>query len=316
MEVITLNYPLDLQKINTVPKVLALGFFDGVHLGHQEVIKTAIKIGHERHLPVAVMTFDKYPGIVFRRIENDHFDYLTTLERKEELLRGLGADIMYVINFTSTVGHLAPQQFVDEYIVDIGAQVVVAGFDYTYGPKDTANMTALPKFAQDRFEIVTIPEQKKFTEKISSSAIRQALNKGDVDRAHELLGYVYQTDGIVIHGEARGRTLGYPTANIKTTDGERVPAIGIYATEILVQGNWYPAMTSVGRNVTFGEHRPVTVEVNILDFHQDIYGETVKVKWHHWLRGEVKFTGVQALVDQLAQDELNTRAYFKNQTRD
>ncbi|WP_191987303.1 riboflavin biosynthesis protein RibF [Lapidilactobacillus bayanensis] len=310
MEVIPLNYPLDLIKINTKPKVMALGFFDGVHLGHQKVIKTAIQIGHDQQLPVAVMTFDKYPGIVFRQIEAAQFEYLTTLERKAELLQELGVDIMYVINFTSTVGHLAPQQFVDDYLVALGTQVVVAGFDYTYGQKDTANMLTLPQYAQDRFEIVTIPEQKKFTEKISSSTIRQALNRGDVDRANALLGYVYQTDGIVVHGEARGRTLGYPTANIKTLDTERLPGIGIYATEILVQDHWYPAMTSVGHNVTFGDHRPVTVEVNIFDFHQDIYGETIKLRWNHWLRGEEKFTDADALVAQLTDDEIKSRQYF------
>lgn len=310
MEIIQLNYPLDLKQLNTEPKIFALGFFDGVHLGHQEVIKNAIKIGQERHLPVALMTFDKYPGIIFRQIKADDFEYLTTIERKAELLRELGVDLMYVINFTSTVGHLQPQQFVNQFLVNLGAQVVVAGFDYTYGPKKIADMTLLPKYAANRFEVVTIPEQKKFTTKISSSAIRTALSQGDVDRANELLGYVYQTDGIVVHGEARGRTLGYPTANIKTTDSERLPTIGIYATEILVQGQWYPSMTSVGRNVTFGADRPVTIEVNIFDFHDDIYGETIKLRWHHWLRGEEKFADAQALVDQLAQDEADTRIYF------
>lgn len=310
MEVISLNYPLDLKKINTQPKVLALGFFDGVHLGHQAVIKQAVAIGQQRNLPVAVMTFDKYPGIVFRQIKDDQFDYLTTLSRKETLLRQLNVDIMYVVNFTSTVGHLAPQEFVDEYLVDLGAKVVVAGFDYTYGPKETANMSTLPSYARQRLEIITIPEQQKYTEKISSSAIRQVLAQGDVDRANDLLGYIYQTEGMVVHGEARGRTLGYPTANIKTTDGERLPAIGIYATEIWIQGRWYPSMTSVGRNVTFGDHRPVTVEVNIFDFHQDIYGENIKLRWNHWLRGEVKFTSAEALVEQLAKDQQNSLAYF------
>lgn len=315
MQVIHLKYPIDLndKTIDQAPKVFALGFFDGVHLGHQAVIQRALAIGKQRQLPVAVMTFDKYPGIVFHKVDADNFDYLTTLARKEQLMAEMGVDALYVVDFTSKVGHLTPQAFVDQFLVDLGTRVAVAGFDYTYGKPDVANMTCLPDYAQGRFEVVQVAEQKLGPEKISSSKIRADLNHGNVDEANKFLGYVYQTSGIVVHGEARGRELGYPTANIKTTDGERLPGIGIYATEILVDGHWYPAMTSVGRNITFGDQRPVTVEVNLFDFHQDIYGENIELRWNHWLRGEVKFTGANALIEQLVQDEQESRAYFAKQ---
>ncbi|MFD1465491.1 riboflavin biosynthesis protein RibF [Lapidilactobacillus mulanensis] len=311
MQVIHLKYPLEYEKINTEAKVMALGFFDGVHLGHQAVIKQALAIGKQQNLPVAVMTFDKYPGIVFQKIDAENFDYLTTLPRKETLMRELGADYLYIVDFTSQVGRLSPQKFVDDFLVKVGTKVAVAGFDYTYGKAGIANMEKLPEYAADRFEVVTVPEQKFGSQKISSTQIRAALDKGDVDQANAFLGYVYQTSGIVVHGEARGRELGYPTANIMTTDGERLPGIGIFATEILVQGHWYPSMTSIGRNVTFGDKRPVTVEVNLFDFHQDIYGENIQLRWNHWLRGEVKFDDAAGLITQLATDEKNSRAYFK-----
>ncbi|WP_261805510.1 riboflavin biosynthesis protein RibF [Lapidilactobacillus luobeiensis] len=310
MEVIHLSYPFQATKIDLRPKVMALGFFDGVHRGHQAVIKTALAAGQAADLPVAVMTFDKYPGIVFQKVAAADFTYLSTLARKIELMAGLGVDYLYVVDFTSQVGHLTPQSFVDQFLVGLGVHVAVAGFDYTYGPKTIADMAHLPAYAQDRFEIIEVPQQQLLAHKISSSAIRDALAGGQVETANHLLGYVYQTSGIVVHGEARGRTLGYPTANIRTTHGERLPGVGIYTTEILVQGRWYPSMTSIGRNVTFGTDHPLTVECNIFDFDQDIYGETVKLRWHHYLRGEVKFTGAAGLVAQLQKDAQQSRAFL------
>ncbi|WP_125766309.1 riboflavin biosynthesis protein RibF [Lapidilactobacillus wuchangensis] len=313
MQVIQLKYPLDLIQTNTEAKVMALGFFDGVHRGHQAVIKRAVKIGHDRQLPVAVMTFNLYPGIVFNKVKASEFTYLSSVARKAAIMADLGVDLLYVVDFTQAVGQLQPQDFVDQFLVDLGVKVAVAGFDYTYGrPIERANMAVLPDYAQGRFEVVTVAEQTYQQHKISSTAIRTALADGDVDLADELLGYPYQTQGTVVHGEARGRELGFPTANVASTDNQRWPGIGIYATAIQVQGRWYPAMTSVGRNVTFGDNRPVTVEVNILDFNQDIYDQTVDLRWYHYLRGEVKFTGAAGLITQLKQDEQATRDYFQN----
>lgn len=314
MQVIQLKYPIDLVHTNTAAKVMALGFFDGVHRGHQAVIKQAVKIGQARQLPVAVMTFNLYPGIVFNKVRASEFTYLSSVPRKAAIMADLGVDLLYVVDFTQAVGRLQPQAFVDQFLVALGVKVAVAGFDYTYGrPIERANMAALPKYAQGRFEVVTVAEQTYQQQKISSTAIRTALDQGAVDFADELLGYPYQTQGVVVHGEARGRELGFPTANVTPTDQQRWPSIGIYATAIEVAGHWYPAMTSVGRNVTFGDNRPVTVEVNILDFKQDIYDQTVNLRWYHYLRGEVKFTGAAGLITQLKQDEQATRAYFQQQ---
>ncbi|MFD1411197.1 riboflavin biosynthesis protein RibF [Lapidilactobacillus gannanensis] len=314
MQVIQLKYPINLVSTNSAAKVMALGFFDGVHRGHQAVIKRAVKIGREKQLPVAVMTFNLYPGIVFNKVKASEFTYLSTITRKAELMAELGVDILYVVDFTQAVASLQPQDFVDKFLVALGVKVAVAGFDYTYGrPIERANMAALPGYAQERFTVVTVAEQTYQDHKISSTAIRTALTAGQVDFADQLLGYPYQTQGVVVHGEARGRELGYPTANIQPTDNQRWPGIGIYATALQVAGKWYPAMTSVGRNVTFGDHRPVTVEVNILDFNQDIYEQTVNLRWYHYLRGEVKFTSAAGLIAQLQQDEQDTRDYFATQ---
>lgn len=312
MRVIQLQYPFQPSTVDQAPKVMALGFFDGVHRGHQAVIKKAVQIGQQRHLPVAVMTFDRYPGIVFHKVSEQNFTYLSSFERKTELIAALGVDYLYVVNFTTVVGHLRPQAFVDQFLVGLGVKSAVAGFDYTYGrPVEIANMASLPHYAKGRFEVVTVARQTYQGQKISSGAIRRALATGHLSLANQLLGYVYETRGIVVHGFQRGRQLGFPTANVDDRDHERLPAQGVYVTKLSVLGKWYPAMTQIGRNLTFGNQQIITVEANILHFDHDIYDQPVKLRWYHYLRGEIKFAGASALIKQLQQDKLATETYFE-----
>ncbi|WP_047999856.1 riboflavin biosynthesis protein RibF [Lactiplantibacillus herbarum] len=310
MQVINLKYPVVASQIPAGPIVLALGFFDGVHRGHQRVVATARQAAQAQHAKLAVMTFDQHPSVVFQHADPDHVRYLTTVAQKTTLMAELGVDILYVLHFDAAVGALPPQTFVDELIVDLHAQTVVAGFDYTYGPAEIANMQRLNDYGQERFEIIEVPKAELDAEKISSTRIRAALDDGQIDTANRLLGYQYETAGEVVHGEARGRTLGFPTANVAHGPNTRVPGIGIYATMVLVGTEWVMGMASVGRNVTFGDNRPVTVEIYLLDFHADLYGRNVTVRWGHRMRGEVKFAGADELVDQLKRDEQATRDYY------
>ncbi|WP_412990199.1 riboflavin biosynthesis protein RibF [Pediococcus siamensis] len=310
MKVIYLHHPYQKKNIPAQDVVLALGFFGGVHLGHQAVITQARLEATKRKLPLAAMTFDHHPAVVFPARHVDGVHYLTSVERKAALMADLGVDILYVVSFTSSFAHLTPQDFVDQYIVALHARAVVAGFDYTYGPRDEANMAKLPQYAQKRFDIVEVPEFLLDGQKVSSTQIREDLENSDVDHANSFLGYHYQTDGLVVHGEARGRTLGFPTANVLSDPWVRIPGIGIYAVRIKIGGKWWKGMASIGRNVTFGDNRPITIEINIFDFDQEIYGETVSVEWFHYLRGEIKFAGADELIDQLHQDERNIREYF------
>ena len=311
MQVIELVHPYAPTQIKPTPVVLALGFFDGVHRAHQAVIETAQKVARKKKMPLAVMTFNIHPAIVYRHVNEASFRYLSTTERKQELMADLGVDILYVVHFNPAFAKLAPQAFVDQYLVALHADTVVAGFDYTYGQRAVANMQTLASFAQDRFEIVTVAEHDYQGTKIGSTLIREELDRGQIDAANQLLGYIYRTTGEVVHGEARGRELGFPTANIAATQPERLPGIGIYAVRMFVRDQWYLGMASIGRNVTFHDDNPVTVEINLLDFNGDIYAETVRVEWHHYLRGEVKFESAAQLIEQLHQDKADTRAYFK-----
>ncbi|WP_262316466.1 riboflavin biosynthesis protein RibF [Lacticaseibacillus parakribbianus] len=311
MKVFDILPPLDAALRPKKPVVLALGFFDGVHLGHQAVLRRARQEADRRGLALAVMTFDVHPAVIYRGVPAASVRYLSPRPRKEALMADCGVDLLYFVHFTPEFAALAPQAFVDQYLVGLNAAVVVAGFDYTYGKRAVANMATLPTYAAARFAVVTVPEALQDGQKISSTRIRKALDAGDVDLANGLLGYAYRTSGPVVHGEARGRTLGFPTANIDTPAAERLPGIGIYVVRVLVRGAWVPGMASVGRNVTFGAGRPVTLEINLFDFNTDIYGAATQVEWLHYLRGEVKFDGAAGLIAQLQHDQAESEAYLK-----
>lgn len=310
MQVINLTYPYAASQIPAGPIVLALGFFDGVHRGHQQVVKTARQAARATGAKLAVMTFDQHPSVIFAHKDPAKVRYLTTVTQKATLMQEMGVDLMYVLHFDQAVASMPAQTFVDDLIVGLHTQTVVAGFDYTYGPADVANMQRLGDYGRGRFEIIEVPKAVEAQAKISSTRIRQAIDTGKVDEANALLGYQYETSGTIVHGEALGRTLGFPTANVAHSANTRVPGIGTYVTMVKVGDQWVAGMASVGRNVTFGDDRPITVEIYLLDFSGDIYGQTVTVRWCHWMRGEVKFDGAAGLVAQLQHDEQATRDYF------
>ncbi|WP_125761183.1 riboflavin biosynthesis protein RibF [Companilactobacillus hulinensis] len=309
MKILNVKHPLKDDQIPDSDIVLIMGFFDGVHRGHQKVIQRGVDLAHEKGLKSVLLTFDRSPREIYQHENN--YKYISTMDRKAELVNKMGVDELYFVEFTSDFASLPPQEFVDYYMVKIRAKYLVAGFDYTYGKKDIANMQTLPNFAKDKFEVVTVPEQMINGEKIGSSTIKKLILSDRVDYANELLGYNYQNQGQVVHGLQRGRTLGYPTANVHTTKEQLKPSIGVYVTRIEVDGKWYPSMTSVGYNVTFKEDTGVTIETNIFDFDEDIYGKDVRVEWLHYLRGEIKFDGADALVEQLHTDKENSIKYFK-----
>lgn len=307
MDIRKIHHPYDKEEITNEDIVLVLGFFDGVHRGHQAVINKGVEIAKKRGLKCAVMTFNRHPAFVYRSFDPDKLTYLTPLDRKEDIMENLGVDILYEVDFTAKFGKLSPQEFVDQYIVDWHAKIVVAGFDYTYGNAAQANMDTLHKYAKKRFEIVTVDKKVDKKDKISSTRIRRYINEGKIDPANDLLGYIYEISGFVIHGDARGRELGYPTANIYPHPYVMVPKRGVYAVKLWVNNEWLDGMASIGYNPTFGHRPSYSIEVHIFNFSEDIYGEDVKVKWVDYLRDEIKFNSVEELIEKLDQDELDAK---------
>lgn len=302
MDIIHLTYP---EQPTEDPAVIALGFFDGVHLGHQRVLQTAIEKSRELNLPVAVMTFDPHPKQVLGN-GTEQILYITPLDRKLEKMAQLGIDRVYVIEFTVAFSELSPQDFVDHYLIAAGARHIVAGFDYSYGRFGAGKMATLDFHSRGRFDHTTVSEHQADDEKVSSTRIRRLLADGAVAEADLLLGEPYQTKGIVIHGDARGRQIGFPTANIRPEFGYVIPKLGVYATFVhLEDGRKFPAMTNIGRRPTFYETGEVSIETHLLAFDEDLYGQELKLEWMAYLRDERAFDGIESLKTQLAQDKIH-----------
>lgn len=315
MEIIEVKHPYDKHKIVNEDIVLILGFFDGVHLAHQELIKEGVRIAKERNLKAAVMTFNRRPKIVYEKLPDGIYTNLTQFNQKAERIENLGVDILYKVFFNSELGKLPPEDFVEQYIVDWNAKVVVAGYDYTYGKPEIASMKTLPAHAKGRFEIVQMGEEKQSGQTISSTQIREYIQAGEIEKANKMLGYPYETLGFVIHGDARGREIGYPTANTHVHPYTLLPKNGVYAVWFTVKGNRYQGMASIGHNITFESNRQLSVEVNIFDFEEDIYGDDVKIEWVAYLRPEEKYSGVESLINQLELDEINSRKILSEKDR-
>ena len=312
MKIVKLKEPYDKNAIVDSPIVLALGFFDGVHSGHQEVIKRAIEKGKSLGVKVAVMTFDRHPKIIFQNIDGEKFKYLTMLDEKLEHFKNLGVDIAYVVKFDENLAYLSPQDFIDKYVVGLHAICVVAGQDYTYGKHDIANMDTISDFAKGRFEIITVDHLQRNNQKISSTQIRKDLDSGNVEAANLLLGYQYENHGTVEHGFKRGRKIGFPTLNVSIPKNERILGEGVYAVKVKIDkdNSWYEGMASIGHNETFGDDLEKTVEINLFNFDKSVYGEKVIVKWYKFLREMVKFDSVEELIDQLNKDKRDTEVFF------
>lgn len=312
MKVIELAEPYMTNTVAKEPIVLALGFFDGVHRGHQAVIKTAAKKAQQLGVKLAVMTFDQHPSVIFQKKRAQDLRYLTTLDEKLTCFEELGADIAYIVKFDEELAYLSPQTFVDKYIVGLHAKAVVAGQDYTYGPKEKANMQTLPLHAKGRFEVVAVDLLQEET-KIGSTAIRKALDQGDLALVTRQLGHPYTTKGVVVHGFERGRKLGFPTLNIETKANKKLPAVGVYAVKVKLADTpkEYMGMASIGYNETFGADLAKTLEVNLFDFSKMVYGKKVTVFWEEMIREMVKFSGVAELVAQLEKDKANVEKIFR-----
>ena len=311
MEVKRLSYPYKIASNEFPPLAMALGYFDGVHLGHQQVILEAKKQAEEKGCSSAVMTFDPHPSVVLGKNEK-HVQYITPLGEKVKFIEELGIDNLFIVNFSAEFAHLLPQEFIDQYVIGLNVQHVVAGFDYTYGRMGKGTMETLPFHSRDKFSYSVVPKFVQDNEKVSSTKIRHLLKEGKTNELPSLLGRFYTITGEVIHGDKRGRTIGFPTANINIKDEYIIPPLGVYAVRMRVYSDWYYGVCNVGYKPTFNkESKKLSVEVHLFDFDQDIYGQEVVIEWHLYLRKEQKFSGIEQLVTQIEKDKQQTIDYFK-----
>ncbi|MFG6118295.1 bifunctional riboflavin kinase/FAD synthetase [Thalassobacillus sp. B23F22_16] len=310
MKITELKYPHDFNKENFPPSVLALGFFDGVHKGHQELISTSVEKARETGLNSAVMTFYPHPSVVLKKQEQ-HVAYITPMREKQQVLEELGVEQLFIVKFDEQLADLLPQEFVDQFLIQLNVRHVVAGFDYSYGRMGRGNMETLPFHSRGMFDQTVIDKVEDHGEKISSTRIRRELKQGNMSEVARLLARPFSTYGKVVQGDQRGRTIGFPTANIALNEDYLLPKVGVYAVRVKYKGKLYPGMANLGFKPTFNEEKEKpNLEVYIFDFSGNIYNEGLDVYWHAFIRDEKKFNGVEALVEQLKQDERHIRQFF------
>lgn len=278
--------------------VVVIGVFDGVHKGHQSILDRAKEIADGRK--IIALTFDPHPTTVFAPDRAPTL--LTTLADRVVLLKIHGADQVAVMKFDEKFAAMSPEEFVNQILVtQLEAGDVIVGENFTYGHKAAGNIETLK--AHSEFKVHVLELHSDDTEPVSSTRIRAAITKGDVETARLLLSRPHRLDGVVVHGEARGREIGYPTANLGNLEGQTIPADGIYAGWLTVGINRWPAAISIGTNPTFEGIRGRQVEAYALDqIGLDLYDQaaTVEFGWH--LRETLKFDGLEPLLEQMKKD--------------
>ncbi|MCJ8153460.1 bifunctional riboflavin kinase/FAD synthetase [Chryseobacterium sp. SSA4.19] len=290
------------------PLALSLGMFDGVHLGHKSIIDELIKTGSENNLETAVLTFWPHPRFVFN--PNEDLKLLNTVEEKKFLLEKYGIDHLFLKEFDEEFRNLTGEEFVRQILIEkLHVKYLIIGYDHSFGKNKSGNFELLKKLSAELgFEVEQMEAINIHENNISSTKIRNALLAGDIKRANEMLGYSYSVSGSVVHGKKIGRTIGYPTANIETDSIKLLPKKGAYIVEVFLKDRKYKGMLSIGTNPTVNGEK-LTVEVYILDFNDDIYGEDITVSFRDFLHDEIKFEGLEKLIEKLDEDKKLTEEF-------
>lgn len=290
--------------------VVVIGVFDGVHKGHQLLLNRAKEIADGRS--IIALTFDPHPTTVFAPDRAPTM--LTTLADRVELLKIHNADQVAVIKFNEKFAAMSPEDFVETVLVNqLHASTVIVGKNFTYGHKAAGNVDSLIKSGLIHNFTVDVQELKADTEVISSSRIRKLVVEGKVEEARTLLSRPHRLDGVVVHGEKRGREIGYPTANLGNIEGQTIPADGIYAGWLTVGINFWPAAISIGTNPTFEGDRGRQVEAYALDQQGlDLYDKSASIEFGWYLRPTLKFDSLDELLVQMKQDCEKARELTEN----
>jgi len=283
--------------------VLTIGTFDGVHLGHQKIIKKVRQKASGYGARSLLITFNPHPRKV---LAPGKVKILTTITEKKDILEKFGIENLFIIDFTKEFSQQPAEKFFTDYIINgTGLREIVIGYDHHFGKGRSGDIETLHKLgAANNFSVEKVEEFKLDSTSVSSSEIRKALNEGNIYMANSLLGRYYSFSGTVIHGNKRGKSLGFPTANIMLDDEDKMlPALGIYVVEFFTGGNKYYGLLSIGRRPTFYNDGVIVPEVYIYDFDDDIYNENVTVNVIDRLRGEEKFPSAEALISQMNKDK-------------
>lgn len=294
MEVIKINGGVD---VDLELGVAALGFFDGMHLGHLALLEEVKLCGQKENLKTAVLTFDVQPKTFLTKQKEE---YLMSVDDKIAFTKMLGIDYFIVLEFNEHLQNCSAHDFIESYLRPLNFRHLVCGFDYTFGKKGLGTSQTLAKYGH-LFSLSVVSKKEYNHHKIASTHIKQLLKKGDIVQANNLLGRPYRVTGRVVYGKQLGKRIGFPTANIDY-GSYLIPKRGVYAVNIVIDGHAHLAMANVGLNPTVETLDKLVLEVNVFDYTKDIYGEIVQVEFLKYIREEVKFASLDQLIDQLDTD--------------
>lgn len=291
----------------TKPLSLAVGYFDGFHLGHQALVNKAKQLAQKHDYASAVLSFNPNPLVTLGKLPEDH--YLTSLADRARILESMGIDYFLVLDFTIEAANLSPEDFIQYFLIEMNVKEVICGFDFFFGQYGRGNSTFLKQYPK-YFNVTTIAQVAMEDKKVSSTRIHELLKVGDIQKANTLLTRPYHISGKVICGKQRGRTMGFPTANVDY-GGYYLPHFGVYGVLVKVGNEIYQGMCNIGYNPTFKDIAKPSMEVNIFDFNQDIYGQNISVYFFCFTRSEIAFSSKEQLQEQLEKDCAKIVDYFK-----
>lgn len=294
------------RDLNNLPifqnAVLTIGTYDGVHIGHQSILKRINNLAKAIGGESILITFHPHPRMI---VNDKKVALLSTLEEKCRLLAQYEVDNVVIVPFTRSFSQQSPQAYIQDFLVkNFQPQKIVIGYNHRFGKNRAGDLNLLREMGESlQFEVEEISKQLVEDNAVSSTKIRKALEQGKVNEAVSLLGHAYVLEGIVVKGNQLGRKIGFPTANLSVVDEYKlIPENGVYAVRVKVRNEWYKGMLNIGwRPTVSGQSK--TIEVNIFDFEADIYGETIVLDFRHRIRPEQKFAGLDALIRQLKRDK-------------
>jgi riboflavin kinase/FMN adenylyltransferase len=293
--------------------VLTIGTFDGVHIGHQKIISRLKEVAQQKGGETVILTFFPHPRMILHP-DDLNIKLISTMDEKAELMKNLGIDHLIITPFTRDFSNLNPQEYIKDILVEkIGTTHIIIGYDHRFGKDRSGGLAELQNYASELgYEVEEIPEQDIDDVAISSTKIRNALLSGDVKTAENFLGYPFHLSGKVIKGDQIGRTIGFPTANLFIEESYKlIPSDGIYAVSVDFKSGQLKDKSAKG--MAYIGHRPTingmsrNIEVNIFDFNEDIYGETIRLNFLKYLRDDQKFNSLDELKEQLRKDEVGAR---------
>ena len=300
-----------IQDIKPIKRpVVTLGMFDGAHIGHQSILKQLNTIAQNIDGESVLITFNPHPRMVLQ--PNCDLKFLNTLQEKEEILRQFELEHLIIQEFTKDFSQVTSVEFVKNLLVDkIKINTLVIGYDHHFGKNREGNFEQLQVLSKEfGFNLIQLEAIEENDVAVSSTKIRNALNEGNIEYANKALNYNYPLSGKVVHGDKIGRTLGFPTANLEVDPNKLIPKDGVYAVDVFVDDTKHLGLLSIGFRETVTNSREHRVEVNILNFDQDIYGKTIKLEFLGRLRDEKKFNSLDELISAMNQDKENAITRF------